>query len=202
MKNLILTFLFIGTSNLAFAQFKLGVLGGLNISTVKLSLFNDIDSRYSDLYFIGIAPKFQLGKNLAVNSEVHYTAKGYQTNDFFGGALTKLKSDNIDWLPEIEFRLLNKVFFSGGAFWGRRLNNRMKIGNGAWQDNSSVGDPMWDYGLTGSAKVYFNDFFVQVRYKYGLANLGTLLIVDQNGNEVGLLGEYSRNIHLGVGYYF
>lgn len=203
MKKLFLLLVLVVQLSTSYAQIEFGVNAGVNISDAALSLFNDIESKKYPLYFIGVMPRYRFGESFALISEVQYIAKGYQTNDFFDNETTSFKSQHLDFIPELEFKAVSIFRISAGANISYRFSNKMRIGQGAdWTDLQEQGEQKWDFGLTAAGKLYFNNLFIVLRYKYGFTNLGSLVLVDQNGNDLGILGEYSRNILLGLGYYF
>ena len=85
MKKFLLLILAVFSFTCANAQFKFGIKGGLNYSSVtggdQDTYIGDAD--YKNSYHFGIMPNFQFGGMFGFKPELLYSSKGFQLNETF-----------------------------------------------------------------------------------------------------------------------
>lgn len=184
------------------AQVSLGIAGGSNFSTTKITNIDHLNPSIRAGYFVSLIPKFKLGK-YSINTEVGYSLEGYNTEPtvtYIG--MTKNKFHYIRVIPEFEYHPIKSLGLYAGVNLGIKVQEAMNIGTG-WRNTTDLDIiKNADLGLTAGARAYFSKFFVMVGYNYGLRDIDNSSYTDIEGNDINGVKMYNRNIQVGIGYTF
>ncbi len=104
-------------------EFRLGLSGGLNFSSIKSNNSTNSNSKFG--YLLGIDAEYYLGKNFSIKSGIIYENKVVSNFNLISGNMLD-ENDNYIILPilfKYDFGKLNSYFVNGGYFFGYRLSN-------------------------------------------------------------------------------
>ena len=186
------------------AQLSLGASGGLNFSNVKLEIKNEgfdaLDIKCVQNYFFGIIPKYNFNPKLSVSTDIQYSLKGYMMDGSFND--TQFKHVYIDLIPKAEYQILKWLALGLGLNIGFLVDEKIKYGDDDWHSTKDFGTiKSSDFGIVGSVRGSFKNFFIIVSYDYGLTNIVDISYTDANGQPLDVR-QYNRNLQIGLGYFF
>lgn len=190
-------------SDSSFAQFRLGVGGGLNVSTaiatprsVNLPPLGNTNMRYGA--YVSVLPQFRTSKYLAINLDIQSSLEGYKP-----GIGTTLEARYIyaKFIPQVAFFPTHKLSIFGGPYLSIRVNDAVRSAfTPRWQNNAKFIIP-WDTGFTAGLRAYFRNFYLNASYQYGFTDILAFTFTDAIGRPV-TKDLKNRNIQIGVGYMF
>ena len=168
MKKLAFLALFGGLFTQANAQeLSLGVKGGLNISKVTNTIFNDVNTRAS-IYLGGFA-RVAFDENWSVQPELFFSGQGFKYNVPILGEY-KVRLNYINLPVMVQYHLIPEFYLEAGPQLGFMVSSKTKHG-GTTVDiqNQTKGI---DFGL-GFGLGYDFDFGLGIgaRYNFGLADV-------------------------------
>lgn len=196
-------------ANPAQAQIKLGVKGGLNVSSLKLN--NDVyDTSNRAGFFIGPMVKVTVPiTGLSFDVAALYDQKDAKVkvaDDVVGGAYTTttIKQKFIDIPVNVRYGFglssLANIFLFAGPQWGINVGNK----NFKWDESSSYSLKKANFSVNvGAGVTFFSHLQASVNYniecnKSGKMDTGS---VDSNGNPVVVKGR-NNTWQLALGYWF
>ncbi|HZV69208.1 MAG TPA: porin family protein [Saprospiraceae bacterium] len=186
-----------------FGQFSIGVSGGINYATNRFVDLDLIAPSRTIFYFAGITPEYQLNSKMSILTDIQFSQKGYADTTSLYPQKAKYRFTYLDFLPQVEYRILDHIGIGVGCNLGIKLKEDLKSGDMDWQDPYLVElTKSFDFGLVGSIKGHFKDFSLFIRYNYGLKDISNLVFTDINGNEEIDLNQHNNNIQIGAGYTF
>ena len=196
-------------ANPAQAQIKLGVKGGLNVSSLKLN--NDVyDTSNRAGFFIGPMVKVTVPiTGLSFDVAALYDQKDAKVkvaDDVVGGAYTTttIKQKFIDIPVNVRYGFglssLANIFLFAGPQWGINVGNK----NFKWDESSSYSLKKANFSENvGAGVTFFSHLQASVNYniecnKSGKMDTGS---VDSNGNPVVVKGR-NNTWQIALGYWF
>ena len=182
--------------NVGQSQISLGLTGGINVSGAKVDSASDlfkIGNRTG--YFLGLLPKYNVTDKLAIIGETQLSIKGNKQSS--PSEIYEQNLKYLNFLPGVEFELLEIIRLGIGVNFAYLIDESQRLNGGSWQDVDLVKDV--DLGLNGTVKVQVSNIFGFVRYELGLNEASNITYTDINGNPIGALKTYNRNIQIGVG---
>ena len=196
-------------ANPAQAQIKLGVKGGLNVSSLKLN--NDVyDTSNRAGFFIGPMVKVTVPiTGLSFDVAALYDQKDAKVkvaDDVVGGAYTTttIKQKFIDIPVNVRYGFglssLANIFLFAGPQWGINVGNK----NFKWDESSSYSLKKANFSVNvGAGVTFFSHLQASVNYniecnKSGKMDTGS---VDSNGNPVVVKGR-NNTWQISLGYWF
>lgn len=196
-------------ANPAQAQIKLGVKGGLNVSSLKLN--NDVyDTSNRAGFFIGPMVKVTVPiTGLSFDVAALYDQKDAKVkvaDDVVGGAYTTttIKQKFIDIPVNVRYGFglssLANIFLFAGPQWGINVGNK----NFKWDESSSYSLKKANFSVNvGAGVTFFSHLQASVNYniecnKSGKMDTGS---VDSNGNPVVVKGR-NNTWQIALGYWF
>jgi len=199
--TVIVIFLSFVMSESTLGQVNLDLAAGINLSKTEFKNFEGPSPESRLGYFIEIAPNYQLNEKVSLLMNFQYSEKGYKTRNTTNQDLLKFKHSYIDFMPEVEYNVLDYLAFGFGMYYGIKLNEQFKFEDGEWTD---VGDVEFisstDFGLTGKVKVNYKNIFWYVRYSLGLNDISNVVFTDVNGQSIDDAKQLNRNLQIGMGY--
>ena len=199
--TVIVIFLSFVMSESTLGQVNLDLAAGINLSKTEFKNFEGTSPESRLGYFIEIAPNYQLNEKVSLLMNFQYSEKGYKTRNTTNQDLLKFKHSYIDFMPEVEYNVLDYLAFGFGMYYGIKLNEQFKFEDGEWTD---VGDVEFisstDFGLTGKVKVNYKNIFWYVRYSLGLNDISNVVFTDVNGQSIDDAKQLNRNLQIGMGY--
>jgi hypothetical protein len=170
---LALTFLFLATSN--FAQFKVGIKAGANLSKVSGQSFND---EFDLGYQVGAFSEIGFGGKLGIQPEVLFsqvnTKRSSGFNSIYQNIATPSNEDNIK-LQYLSIPILLRynvgklVSLNLGPEFSVLINhdeNLLKNGENAFKNG--------DFSMVGGLQLNLSRFRVYGRYNVGLNNINDI----------------------------
>jgi hypothetical protein len=149
---------------------KIGVQGGLNVSSLKIEDYEDTDSRIG--FFLGLLAHIHLGasETWALQPEVVYSQEGGKVN--LTGGDVEVKLDYITFPVAIQYMFNNGFRFEAVPQLGVLVNSKYEDDDGAEDDadedfksvNFSIGP--------GISYLSYSGFGVGARYMFGVSNIG------------------------------
>jgi len=199
--TVIVIFLSFVMSESTLGQVNLDLAAGINLSKTEFKNFEGPSPESRLGYFIEIAPNYQLNEKVSLLMNFQYSEKGYKTRNTTNQDLLKFKHSYIDFMPEVEYNVLDYLAFGFGMYYGIKLKEQFKFEDGEWTD---VGDVEFisstDFGLTGKVKVNYKNIFWYVRYSLGLNDISNVVFTDVNGQSIDDAKQLNRNLQIGMGY--
>jgi Outer membrane protein beta-barrel domain len=191
--------------NETHAQFSLGASGGVNLANVKFDKnegFGEVVTESATYYFFGIIPKYNFNSKLSVSTDVQYSLKGYKFKEEITSTSWEYRYGYLDFLPKVEYSILKNLALGLGCNIGFKLDEKVKLENGDWVTPIINIISSTDFGLVGSVRGTFKNFFIIVSYNYGLVDIDSINYTDANGNPIGDIKQFNRNLQIGLGYFF
>ncbi len=198
-----LTFFFFTEIN---AQFSIGVSAGINLSNVKYDVniggYEDIETNCMQYYFFGVIPRYNFNSRLSVSSDIQYSLKGYKFKDGILFSGTKYQFIYLDVIPKVEYHILKWLAIGAGFNVGFTIDEKQKYSGQDWFSTKDIETiASTDFGLVGSIRGSFKNFFISVSYNHGLKDINNVIFTDDNGQPLdGNL--YNRNFQINLGYFF
>ncbi|MEM8998621.1 MAG: porin family protein [Bacteroidota bacterium] len=180
-----------------FDDVGIGVRGGLNLSTITGDDFDSPDSRTS--FYIGILAEFPLSEKFSLQSELFYSAQGFDIGDEPLPDGSDAIYDATLKLDYIQIPILMKVYLAkglnlhGGPQFGFNVNEEISIDIPGDDDLDIELDDAnsFDFQITNGLEYKIKDvFLIQARYTFGLTD-----IIDD-------VDSRTSNISFGIGYIF
>lgn len=152
-------------------EFRLGLSGGLNFSSITSNNSTNSNSKFG--YLFGIDAEYYLGKNFSIKSGINYENKVVSNFNFITGNMLD-ENDNYIILPilfKYDFGKLNSYFVNGGYFFGYRLSkdeyNFLIDRNFNKKTDSGI-----SIGIGKKIKLTGNDMItLELRNNFGLKNI-------------------------------
>lgn len=179
-------------------QVNYGVKAGMNITNAK---FENFESNVALRYHIGFLSSFKLSNQLALQTELLYSQKGWNVPDDFYN-YNKDVSITLHYisLPVLLHYTWNERFALGaGTEVSYNLRTQRKPSIEGWVD---LYEP-WDIGLLASMSYRLRpSLAAELRYVYGLSALFELELRDPNNVPLGSFKEgKNRTLQVSLIYY-
>ncbi len=178
----------------AFGQMKLGLKGGLNLSTLLMR--NESGNCSVDLFdsrvghYFGVALELPMGRFLAFQGEALYSVKGAEGDpSTISERLTYLNFPIL-----LKIMPIRNVYLNGGVELGYRIQREGPVVPLA--ENRE--DLAYVLGLSVELGTHFG---VDLRYIGGLTDLGSVFCTDASGQTIGEGHLRNRVFQLGVHYF-
>ena len=175
-----------------------GFKGGLSFGNAEAKDFNldniELDTKFRTSLYLGAFVEYSLeniSENLYTQLELQYVSSGAK----IGGASTvqeiKLSQLNLPFV--LKYRVAEPFTLTAGIYWGLLLQVEEESSEGETLDAKEDFET-FDSGLLIGAEVPIGeDFFLELRYNYGLLDLRNLEKTNNRGSY------FNRFIQLGVG---
>jgi hypothetical protein len=183
-----------------------GFIGGVSITDMPFTQPFYVDGEALNTnnevsYFAGVALRQPIKNRFAALLEAQYAVKGFRF------ATTPLENrwhfHYIDIIPQAEYNVYRTLYLSLGGYWGRRLEERFKEGDGDWNTvdrNSFQYARDNDFGAVAGISFRHKRFSALLRYQHGI-NLASKGVQYTNDiGEVVNLSQRNRTLMLGLGY--
>ncbi|MBN8679703.1 MAG: outer membrane beta-barrel protein [Chitinophagales bacterium] len=188
------------------SKFNLGLIGGGTLTNMpfKENYFVDDEATNTNTefgYFVGLSGRQSFNNRFAALLEAQYTVKGFR---FATSPLeNRWHFHYLDIIPQLEYRAYQRLFASLGCYWGRRIEERFKEGDGDWNtlDNSAFEYAQDnDFGAVAGISFRLKRFSALLRYQHGI-NLATSGVQYTNsGGNVVNTSQRNRTLTLGIGF--
>ncbi|MEL6866983.1 MAG: outer membrane beta-barrel protein [Bacteroidota bacterium] len=185
----------------SFGQFNLNFSAGVNQSNCKFEKVGGDTPKSIFGYFFGFGPSLQITDKIQVQVDFQYSLKGHETGDEIN-SLAAARYGYFDMIPEVEFYIKKYLTFGLGVNYGIRLNEQIKINGEDWSEPVIDTIDRTDFGLTCKLKGYYKNLFGFARYNLGLKDISDAIAVDDNGQSIGGVRQFNRNLQIGIGYRF
>jgi hypothetical protein len=177
----VLTIVALLFANISMCQMKFGVKAGGNISNIKI----DVPVKTNAVlgYNFGAILQSTLTEKFFFQSELIYAVKGSKTTSasFAEGQQITLSYLNIPLL--FGYKATNFIDLLGGVELGLMTNAKSKEASRSYDITKSFNK--FDVGLDlGVAILPTNQLGIDIRYKHGLQNVGSILVNDQSSSIV------------------
>ena len=182
------------------AQFTLGAGGGLNVSTL-VGDNSALDRKTS--FYLGVTPRYQFTKRLALLADIEYSVKGYHW-DAFNQSRIKNRFNFLDISPELEVRIFRDVALGFGFYTGVKISDQIKVGDDSWTNNSSNSKTDFDYGLVASLRIKVEEVAITLSFQRGFQALAEVYAFPNPAYlpPIRLPNQYNQTLQIGLGYYF
>lgn len=187
----------------ASAQMSLGIKGGLNMSNLYGDELHDKNMKPG--FHVGVATDFEFSPNMALQSGLFFTTKGYKTKN---ETLKAEYTENLMYvqLPvhfayKVDVTPGTKVFLHAGPYVAYGVGGKRKASvgdlSGEWKVDKIFGDGVTQYkpfdaGLGLGAGFELGQFLVDLGWDMGLVNISNA----KSGNIK------NQNAYLSVGFKF
>jgi hypothetical protein len=201
MKKLIFIALFsIAAMSASQAQFALGAGGGVNFSDARFSGPESIgDAKGITGFHVSVQPRYVFARRWSAITDLQYSRKGAileSANSQFGQ-----RADYFDVLPQVEYRLLERLGVAVGVNVGWSIREEIKYDDGDWEESilslDLFDDP--DFGLLFALRGYYGRFYATMSYCLGLRDVDNGMYTDDTG-QIYDAEWYHRNLQIGIGY--
>lgn len=184
-----------------FAQVSLNFSGGINAANLKYKNLENAPYTNGSGYFIGVAPTYKVCEKVSFLVDFQYSSQNYFAGDINSITRTGFKTNFINIMPEVEYKVHKKLALGVGVNYGVKLDEQAKVGNGDWSKARGFElTKSTDFGLTGKVKVNHKKLFAFVRYTVGLKNITNLTYTNNDGQPVEAFQQLNRNLQIGIGY--
>jgi hypothetical protein len=203
MNHLILSIIIVlgCTSNL-FAQFNIGVKGGLSVSNVNFSGI-EIPSNYRLGMSIGIPISYDISKRVIVGLNTDFIQKGYNLEFNGQSNFTQFKYNYLQFTPNIKFLVVNNLQLGIGLYYAIKLDEFNKVGDDEWIDTGKFNIiKNNDFGISPTIGYSHKKFLFQLSYHYGLRNIANINFTDSNGEIVPDVKLQNKAFEIGLAYMF
>lgn len=191
MKALTLIFLSAICHLSSFGQFSYGIKGGLNFSKlvikeVPTTFAFEPETQTATSFHIGFFGQVELAKKLNLISELQYSRRSIKSKS---GNVSAFQNINYLELPILTSFVIQSFSIDAGPMVSYRLSSTVD----AYKD--------FDFGLVGGVKFRMTkNFFLTLRYYYGMLAISEIRFADVNAQYLGTAGIYNRNIQFSIGY--
>jgi len=224
MKNLLLLLAFAYTSPLLSQEntespradepsqkFSLEILGGLNLNNMPRhpDLATEVGSFNSQIkpepaFFAGLSGHQPIAKRLAVKMDVQFAVRGFglQKNAKTFTSFDRYQASYLDFVPQLEYKVYKKIYFSLGGYAGLLLEERIKLGNQNWSGIEPIFGTLaekQDWGLSSGLRVEFGRVAALVKYQHGLSPAIKLEVTDDRGASFNH-HQMHRSLQVGLGF--
>ncbi len=181
----------IATSNLCYAQTKVGIRGGLNASNISFATLPDRSETYG--YHLGLLLDIPaLPGFLSIQPEVSFSTKGAAYS--YLGVRRSITMNSVDLLVPVAFKL-NSISLQVGPFVSFLIEKPVFT---SYSNNAVIlnGFNKVDSGLSAGISYNFSRLFFGLRYNQGLINVSNDEIISVIGEGKNAVGQVS------IGYWF
>lgn len=184
--------LLIATSleNVALAQARAGIKGGLNVSNLYIDDLDDENARYG--FNVGVFGQVLASETFAIQPELLFSTKGAKAD--YKGIIDQTVKYNINYLdlPILAvFKLGESAEIHVGPYLSYLLNANISYSGDVTSGSDDIDRDnlkSFDYGLVGGFGLNFGAVQVGARYNYGLAK-----IADSDAAEL-VLGDSKNSV--------
>lgn len=201
--------------NPTFAQFELGVVGGINIASFNVQNEEDeITSR--TLWNVGLVGEYKINHHFSIKAEPMYIKKGGILSESNNNPELVFKQSFIEVPIMLKFSLgeKNKAFLNAGPSVGIILTSELEadidgiIFNADLKDLTESLDLGFCMGGGFSFNVFSGTLFLEGKYTFGFTNLAKNGTFIAKAGHLELEGELeekennfkSRGLQLSIGY--
>lgn len=173
----------------ALAQVSFGVKAGVNFNELVWTPAPkgfSLDNTSGLGFHLGFYSRVKIGGNFSLIPELQLSQRGVSISS--GGSTSNF---NIYYLevPILLSYNVKKIGIDLGPNVSYRITSTLDV----YKD--------FDFGLNGGIRFDLTErIFILGRYYYGLTTISTIDLRDQNNNPLGLIGERSRSVQIGIGY--
>lgn len=184
----------------SFGQVKLGVTGGMNVSSIK---FNgpSLPNESVTGIFAGVLARYPVTEKLNIALAAQYSEKGFGIGR---DTITQYKIGYIDFIPQIEYHLVQNLWIGAGLNFAFKLDEKTKLNiEDTWK---AIGDTDFLSKTDAGLKIFARFFIlkslnVSVAINTGISDIEAYSFTDQDGNLI-IGKQLNRNVQLGLGYTF
>jgi hypothetical protein len=183
-----------------WAQFSLGLEGGLNWSTVQYSGISGVDSKYSPGFWAGVSPRYSFDETISIITDINYSQIGHQIENEPDIENSRFRDTYWQVSPQLEYKIFDFLGVAAGFYAGFKIDEEQKMPGEDWLSTKEFDlIKNEDYGLLLAVRSYYKGFFLKLAYEHGLQNINNVVITDENGQLIDAK-TFNRNIQVGVGY--
>lgn len=190
----------------AVGKMSFGIIGGASITDMPFTQpfyvnGEALNTNNEVTYFAGAALRRTMKNRFAALLEAQYAIKGFR--------FTTTPLENrwhfhyLDFIPQAEYNVYRTIYVSLGGYWGIRLEERFKEGDGDWYTvdrNSFQYARDNDFGAVAGISFRHKRFSAIMRYQHGI-NLASKGVQYTNDiGEVINLSQRNRTLMLGLGF--
>jgi hypothetical protein len=187
-------------------KFSIGLIGGATITDMPFTQRliveeNPLNTNNEFGYFLGIAARQPLKNRFSAVLEAQYSVKGFR---FAASPLeNRFHFHYLDFIPQLEYNAYRTLFVSLGGYWGHKMEERFKEGDGNWNtldNNAFEYAENNDFGAVAGITLRHKRFSALLRYQHGI-NLASKGV--QYTNDVGEvinLSQRNRTLMVGIGF--
>lgn len=190
--------LFFGKSSIAQDNMLIGIESGINFSTQKADIDNEIDYGYLAGIHTGLSGAYSLTEKWFININFQYSQEGLKTNNVQDA---QIRLHYFRFIPSIEFKPISCLALLVGINSSILIGERIRSGDeGAWNRTVVGINKRFDSGGQVGTRFYIKDFYFSANYYLGLNNILNVTYTDENGNPLDDASVKNRNFQLGLGY--
>lgn len=186
MKKLLLTTAMLLMAPILFAQFSLGLKGGINLNKIHTKAGNLSDNYKESLdtktgFSAGVFAR--IGENFFLQPEILYTERKGEVLDIMNNQV-EIKTKNIDIPVLVGFKLLKFLRVNAGPVTTLKLKEEINFGNSVsstLKDEDAFKNATFGYQL--GAGVSFGAFDIDVRKEGSLGSISDDYFQDQKFNQ-------------------
>ena len=170
MKKISLIIISVLASTLVFAQHgaKFGLKGGLNVSSLKIENFDDLDARLG--LHLGVISHIHLAPQWALQPELLYSQEGAKMKVNDGDVDIKLDYINVPVMVQYMFN--NGFRIEAGPQFGLAVNQKYEDDDTDYEEDADEEFKSTNVGLGfGVNYLSYSGFGVGARYNLGLSNI-------------------------------
>jgi hypothetical protein len=183
-----------------YAQFGIGVLGGVNLASSSFPDIGGGEPSAMPYFHFGAHAEYQLNEKLGIQGDILFSQKGFQFKSSGSGNDSKFRYGYVVLAPEIFVQPISNLAIGAGFHLGFNLSEQQNLGDG-WIDTSPIETiKKTDFGINGSARISFGPLYLQARYLYGLADISNTVFTDVSGNPLPDPQQNNRTFQLSIGY--
>lgn len=187
-------------------KFSLGLIGGGTITDMPFTQPFYVDGENVNTnnefgFYLGIAARQPLRNRFSAILEAQYVVKGFR---FATSPLgNRFHFHYLDFIPQVEYRAFQELHVSLGGYWGRKLEERFKEGDGDWNtldENTFEYAEDNDFGAIAGISWRHHRVSALLRYQHGI-NLTSKGVEYTNTNgETINMSQRNRTLTLGIGF--
>lgn len=190
------------------------VHAGATLATIEPE-WDAFDPKYRTGLFLGANVRWAISERWALPIDVQFSQRGYYYNTpgsyiildnqlaIYRGRVDS-RIGYLDVIPQIEFRPIKPIGIAVGPYLSARLAESIRYGDVVdWtstKDNKLFEDV--DFGLSGKLSGNLGPVTVFASYLFGLADMANIPLVDEQGQDLGILAAKSRAVLVGAGWRF
>lgn len=184
----------------------LGFIGGVSITDMPFTQPFYVDGELVNTNneitnFLGLSARLAFKKRFAALMETQFAVKGFR---FATAPLeNRWHFHYLDIIPQLEYNAYRKLFVSLGGYWGIKLTERFKEGNGNWNTLDRrffqyAGNN--DFGAVAGISFRHKRFSAIMRYQHGINLVSKGVQYTNEIGEVVNLSQRNRTLMLGLGF--